>query len=51
MRRILARLRQRHELVVVDTVSQLHDPTLTTLDAADVVLTVNEPCAELVTAR
>lgn len=40
MRRILARLRQRHDLVVVDTVSQLHDPTLTTLDAADVVLTV-----------
>ena len=40
MRRILARLRQRHELVVVDTISQLHDPTLTTLDAADVILTV-----------
>lgn len=40
MRRILARLRQRHELVVVDCFSQLHDPTLTILDAADVVLTV-----------
>jgi pilus assembly protein CpaE len=40
MRRILARLRQRHELVVVDCFSQLHDPTLTILDASDVVLTV-----------
>jgi len=40
MRRILARLRQRHELVVVDCFSQLHDPTLTILDAADVILTV-----------
>jgi pilus assembly protein CpaE len=40
MRRILARLRQRHELVVVDCFSQLHDPTLTILDAADIVLTV-----------
>lgn len=40
MRRILARLRQRHELVIIDCFSQLHDPTLTILDASDVVLTV-----------
>jgi pilus assembly protein CpaE len=40
MRRILSRLRQRNDLVVVDTSSQLNDPTLTILDAADVVLTV-----------
>jgi pilus assembly protein CpaE len=40
MRRILARLRQRHDLVVVDCFSQLLDPTLTILDAADDVLTV-----------
>ena len=40
LRRILARLRQRNELVVIDTSSELHDPTLTILDAADTVLTV-----------
>ena len=40
MRRIISRLRQRNDLVVVDTSSQLNDPTLTILDAADVVLTV-----------
>jgi pilus assembly protein CpaE len=40
MRRILSRLRQRNDLVVIDTSSQLNDPTLTILDAADVVLTV-----------
>jgi pilus assembly protein CpaE len=40
MRRILARLRQRHDLVIVDCFSQLGDPTLGILDASDVVLTV-----------
>ena len=40
MRRILARLRQRHDVVVVDCFSQLLDPTLTILDASDVVLTM-----------
>jgi pilus assembly protein CpaE len=40
MRRVLSRLRQTADLVVVDCVSQLHDPSLTALDAADVVLIV-----------
>jgi pilus assembly protein CpaE len=38
VRRILIRLRQRHDLVVVDCFPQLHDPTLTILDISDVVL-------------
>jgi pilus assembly protein CpaE len=40
VRRILARLRQRQQLVVVDCFSHLLEPTLTILDVADVVLTV-----------
>ena len=40
MRRIIARLRQRHDLVIIDTFTQLLDPTLTILDASDTVLTV-----------
>jgi pilus assembly protein CpaE len=40
VRRILVRLRQRNDLVVVDCFPQLQDPTLTILDVSDVVLTL-----------